>query len=113
MGGGEDSEKSAVAAAWGVWLTGPDLFQRSCCLIRCPSYSGVQQGIGRDVGVIHRRDLREPPTVWVPDRSGPSTRSFRADVRGPSAARLISLSFIKITKMIEVYIAPWRQQQIM
>lgn len=76
--------------------------------------AGVQQGIGRGmVGVIIAEIFGGSMGLGFLITRAADTFNSELMYAVLLLLVIISLSFIKITRMLEAYIAPWRQQQIM
>jgi len=113
--GVKTTEKSLIAAAKVFGANRRQIYSNVVLPYTLPFIiSGVQQGIGRGmVGVIIAEIFGGSNGLGFLIVRSADTFNSELMYAVLLLLVIISLSFIKITKMIEVYIAPWRQQQIM
>lgn len=113
--GVKTTEKSLIAAARVFGASRRQIYTNVVLPFTLPFIiSGVQQGIGRGMVAVIIAEIfgGSNGLGFLIVRSADT---FNSELMYAVLLLLviISLSFIKITKMVEVYIAPWRQQQIM
>ncbi len=113
--GVKTTEKSLIAAAKVFGANRRQIYSNVVLPFTLPFIiAGVQQGIGRGmVGVIIAEIFGGSSGLGFLIVRSADTFNSELMYAVLLLLVIISLSFIKITKMIEVYIAPWRQQQIM
>lgn len=113
--GVKTTEKSLIAAAKVFGANRRQIYSNVVLPYTLPFIiAGVQQGIGRGmVGVIIAEIFGGSSGLGFLIVRSADTFNSELMYAVLLLLVIISLSFIKITKMIEVYIAPWRQQQIM
>jgi len=113
--GVKTTEKSLIAAARVFGANRRQIYSNVVLPYTLPFIiAGVQQGIGRGmVGVIIAEIFGGSSGLGFLITRSADTFNSELMYAVLLLLVIISLSFIKITRMIEVYIAPWRQQQIM
>lgn len=113
--GVKTTEKSLIAAAKVFGANRRQIYTNVVLPYTLPFIiAGVQQGIGRGmVGVIIAEIFGGSSGLGFLIVRSADTFNSELMYAVLLLLVMISLSFIKITKMIEVYIAPWRQQSIM
>lgn len=113
--GVKTTEKSLISAAKVFGANRRQIYSNVVLPFTLPFIiSGVQQGIGRGmVGVIIAEIFGGSNGLGFLIVRSADTFNSELMYAVLLLLVIISLSFIKITKMVEVYIAPWRQQNIM
>ncbi len=113
--GVKTTEKSLIAAAKVFGANRRQIYSNVVLPYTLPFIiAGVQQGIGRGmVGVIIAEIFGGSNGLGFLIVRSADTFNSELMYAVLLLLVIISLSFIKITRMIEVYIAPWRQQVIM
>lgn len=113
--GVKTTEKSLIAAARVFGANKRQIYTNVVLPYTLPFIiAGVQQGIGRGmVGVIIAEIFGGSSGLGFLITRAADTFNSELMYAVLLLLVIISLSFIKITRMIEVYIAPWRQQVIM